>query len=44
MSAMKDYLDENTGVVLSLDEIILHLLWAENLILTSTSIRDAQSQ
>ena len=44
MSAMKDYLDENTGVVLSIDEILLYLLWAEDMILTSTSIRDAQSQ
>ena len=44
MSDMRDYLDENTGVVLSHDEILLHLLWADDLILTSTSIRDAQSQ
>ena len=41
---MRDYLDEYTGFVLSHDEILLHLLVADDLILTYSSIRDAQSQ
>ena len=43
MSDMRDYLDENTRVVLSHDEILLHLMRAHDLILTSSSIWDAQS-
>ena len=39
MSDMRHYLD-----VPSHDEILLHLLWTDDLILTSTSIQDAQTQ
>lgn len=38
------YLETKTGVVLSEDEILLHLLWADDLILASTRTDDAQHQ
>ena len=44
MSDMKENIDENTGVVLSDDEILLHSQWANDWVLSSTSTKDAQSQ
>ena len=44
LSDMKDYLKEHTGVVLSDDEILVYLLWADDLINVSTNVQDAQKQ
>ena len=44
LSDMKDYLDETCGVCLSCDEILLHLLWADDLILTSSTHQNLQQQ
>ena len=48
MSDMRDYLDEHTGVCLSdmtiSETILLNLLWADDLILVSTSPTAAQKQ
>ena len=44
LNDMKDYLKEHTGVVLSDDEILVYLLWADDLITVSTSVQDAQKQ
>ena len=41
---MKDYLKEHTGVVLSEDEILIYLLWADDLINVATNAQDAQKQ
>ena len=41
---MMDYLKEHTGVVLSEDEILVYLLWADDLITFSTNVQDAQKQ
>ena len=41
---MMDYLKEHTGVVLSEDEILVYLLWADDLIPFSTNVQDAQKQ
>ena len=41
---MKEYLREYTGVVLSDDEILVYLLWADDLINVSTNVQDAQKQ
>ena len=41
---MKDYLKEYTGVVLSNDEILVYLLWADDLINVATNTKDAQKQ
>ena len=41
---MKDYLKEHTGVVLSEDEILIYLLWADDLINVATNTQDAQKQ
>ena len=40
---LKTYLDEYTGVVLN-EELILHLLWADDLILVSNNTCDSQNQ
>ena len=44
LADLRNYLNENTGVILSEDEILVHLLWADDLILTSTTTADAQNQ
>ena len=44
LADLHSYLNENTGVILSYDEILVHLLWADNLIMTSTTTADAQNQ
>ena len=44
LNDMKDYLKEHTGVVLSDDEILVYLLWADDLITISSSVQDAQKQ
>ena len=41
---MMDYLKEHTGVVLSEEEILVYLLWADDLISVSTNVQDAQKQ
>ena len=44
LADLRNYLTENTGVILSDDEILVHLLLADDLILTSTTTADAQNQ
>ena len=44
LNDMKDYLKEYTGVVLSQDEILVYLLWADDLINVATNVQDAQKQ
>ena len=44
LSDLRNYLNEKTGVILSEDEILVHLLWADDLIMTSTTTADAQNQ
>ena len=48
MSDLRDYLNEYTGVCLSditiSNTILLNLLWADNLIMVSTTISGAQKQ
>ena len=44
LSDLRQYLNEKTGTILSDDEILVHLLWADDLIMTSTAAQDAQSQ
>ena len=41
---MKEYLKDYTGVVLSEDEVLVYLLWADDLINVSTNVHDAQKQ
>ena len=43
LSDLKFYLDSSTGVC-SLDEIIVHMLWADDLFMVSTNPKDAQTQ
>ena len=44
LSDLRSYLNEKTGVILSEDEILVHLLWADDLIMTSTTTADAHNQ
>ena len=44
LSDLRNYLNKKTGVILSEDEILVHLLWADDLIMTSTTTADAQNQ
>ena len=44
LSDLRNYLDAKTGVILSDDEILVHLLWADDLIMASTTTLDAQNQ
>ena len=44
LSDLRQYLNEKTGAILADDEILVHLLWADDLIMTSTTAQDAQSQ
>ena len=44
LAYLRNYLNENTGVILSEDEILVYLLGADDLILTSTTTADAQNQ
>ena len=41
---LKDYMETHTGVVLSEQEILAHLLWADDLIAVSSKPSDAQKQ
>ena len=41
---MNEYLREYTGVVLSEDEVLVYLLWADDLICVSNNVKDAQKQ
>ena len=43
LSDLREYLDINFGVVLS-DTILVHLLWADDLVLMSSSAEGLQSQ
>ena len=40
---LKDYLDEYTGICIS-DEILLHMLWADDLVMVSCTPKHAQRQ
>ena len=40
---LKDYLDKHTGICIS-DEILLHMLWADDLVMISCSPKHAQRQ
>jgi hypothetical protein len=44
LSDLHDYLDKSSGIRLGDDEILMHLLWADDLILLSTSSSDLQNQ
>lgn len=44
MSDLGNYLSKHTGVHIGNDEILMHLLWADDLILLSTKINDASEQ
>ena len=44
MADLKQYLHQQHGVCLSEDEILLHLLWADDLILISTTLKGCQLQ
>lgn len=44
LSDLKTYLQKHTGVVLSDDEIMVYLLWADDLVNVSTNVTDAQKQ
>ena len=44
LSDSRQYINEKTGTILADDEILVHLLWADDLIMTSTTAQDAQSQ
>ena len=43
MFDLKDYLDNSTGVC-TLEEIVVHMLWADDLFMVSTAPMDAQKQ
>ena len=43
LSDLKTYLDDYTGVILN-EELLIHLLWADDLILLSTNVADSQKQ
>ena len=44
LSDLKAYLEETLGIILNEEEILVHLLWADDLILMSDSIEGLQKQ
>ena len=44
LADLSDYLPKHTGVCISDAEILVHLLWADDLILVSTQAKDSQKQ
>ena len=44
LADLSDYLPKHTGVCISDAEILVHLLWADDLILVSTQNKDSQKQ